>query len=221
MTSTSPAYAGSGHRKRDDEPSARKRREIIKAATTLFLRNGYQDTSMDQVAALASVSKQTVYKRVSDKEQLFSDVVLSVMLRVDEFLNEVTTLLRDSVDPAHDLRVVARRYLDIVLQPQGLQLRRLIIAESGRFPHLARKYYQMGPERTLAALAACFGHLGERGLLRIPDPLLAAHHFAFLVLAIPLDKAMFHSDDEPFPAAERERVADEGVRVFLAAYSMA
>ena len=51
--------------------SARKRRAIVEAATTLFLENGYRGTSMDQIAAVARVSKQTVYKHFSDKEALF------------------------------------------------------------------------------------------------------------------------------------------------------
>ncbi|HEY6478067.1 MAG TPA: helix-turn-helix domain-containing protein, partial [Polyangia bacterium] len=51
--------------------SARKRQAIMEAATTLFLRDGYRNTSMDQVAADAAVSKQTVYKQFADKEQLF------------------------------------------------------------------------------------------------------------------------------------------------------
>ena len=49
--------------------SARKRRAIMEAATALFLRDGYRRTSMDQVAADAAVSKQTVYKQFADKEQ--------------------------------------------------------------------------------------------------------------------------------------------------------
>ena len=47
--------------------SARKRSAILEAATTLFLRNGYRGTSMDEIAALAAVSKQTVYKHFADK----------------------------------------------------------------------------------------------------------------------------------------------------------
>jgi TetR/AcrR family transcriptional repressor of mexJK operon len=48
--------------------------------------------------------------------------------------------------------------------------------------------------------------------------LLAAKHFAFLILGTPLDKAMFYGDDTGFTDEELERFADEGVRVFLKAY---
>ncbi len=48
--------------------------------------------------------------------------------------------------------------------------------------------------------------------------MLAAHHLAWLILATPMDRAMFYGDDGCFTAAELERFADAGVRAFLAAY---
>ena len=63
-----------------DEPrSVRKRSAILDAATTLFLRNGYLGTSMDEIAALARVSKQTVYKHFADKESLFAAIVAAAV----------------------------------------------------------------------------------------------------------------------------------------------
>src|SRR2546425_4547113 len=91
---------------RSDEEgrSARKRRMIMEAATTLFLRNGYQGTSMDEIAALAAVSKQTVYKNFADKERLFSDIVLGVAGAVESFLQTVRDTLRDTEDLDGDLK---------------------------------------------------------------------------------------------------------------------
>jgi len=57
-----------------------------------------------------------------------------------------------------------------------------------------------------------------RGLLRLDDPLIAANHFNWLILSIPLNQVMLCGDDERFTAAELEHFADTGVRVFLAAY---
>ena len=53
----------------DQRRSARKRRAILDAAATTFLSNGYLGTSMDEIAALAHVSKQTVYKHFADKRE--------------------------------------------------------------------------------------------------------------------------------------------------------
>lgn len=203
---------------RDEGRSARKRREILEAATALFLRQGYQGTSMDQIAALAAVSKQTVYKHFSDKDRLFAGILLGIADHVSAFVDSATEALRQTDDLEHDLRRLARRYIATVMQPEILRPRRVVIAEAGRLPDLARGYYQRAPERTLGALTSCFEDLAKRGLLRVDDPRLAAGHFAFLILGMPLDRAMFYGDDEHPSPAELERLADAGVRVFLAAY---
>src|SRR5690349_17519558 len=100
---------------------------IREAATTLFLRSGYLGTSMEEIATLAGVSKQTVYTHFADKERLFTDLILGATDRVDDFLQHVTAVLHDTDDLETDLRQIARRYLAQVLRPEVLQLRRLVI----------------------------------------------------------------------------------------------
>lgn len=203
----------------EDGRSARKRRAIIEAATMLFLQQGYQGTNMDDIAAHAAVSKQTVYKNFADKQRLFAAVVLGTTRTAEEFASGIALLLADTQDVQRDLSELARRYLTTVMQPRVLQLRRLVISEAGRFPELARSYYQQAPDRVLAALAASLEQLSQRGLLRVDDPAVAADHFAWLVLGPPLDRAMFCGDDKRLSTADLERAADTAVRVFLAAYS--
>ena len=55
--------------------SAPKRQAILHAARDLFLQKGYAGASMDEVAAVAGVSKVTIYKHFSDKHTLFVAVV--------------------------------------------------------------------------------------------------------------------------------------------------
>jgi TetR/AcrR family transcriptional repressor of mexJK operon len=87
-----------------------------------------------------------------------------------------------------------------------------------RFPELAQVLYERGPQRAISALAKTFERLAARGLLVIDDPLIAASHFNWLVMAEPLNKAMLLGDEAiPKPPALRRHAA-EGVRVFLAAY---
>jgi TetR/AcrR family transcriptional repressor of mexJK operon len=203
-----------------DGRSARKRRAIVQAATTVFLRNGYLGTSMDEVAALAAVSKQTVYKHFADKERLFTEIILGTIDQVGEpFHTEVLTL-GDTDDLETELGVLARRLMAAVMAPDVLALRRLVIAEADRFPQLGRTYYERGPGRTAAALAVHFQRLAERGLLRLDDPLTAASQFNWLITSIPLNQVMLCGDAGRFTTAELDRYADAGTRAFLAAYSV-
>lgn len=202
----------------DERRSARKRRAILEAATTAFLRNGYLGTSMDEIAALAGVSKQTVYKQFADKERLFSEIVTATVDEIadpnyDEVLN-----LSDTGDVERDLRGFARRQLRAVMEPRLLKLRRLVIGEAGRFPQLGRLFYERGPGRTIDALATMFERLATRGELELDDPRLAAAHFNWLVMSIPLNQAMLLGEDTPATPAQLRRYADAGVRAFLAAY---
>ncbi len=68
---------------------------IREAAARLFLQKGYPATSMDDVAAAARVSKQTIYTHFATKEELFADLVLASAGRVDEFTTALTAALAD------------------------------------------------------------------------------------------------------------------------------
>jgi TetR/AcrR family transcriptional repressor of mexJK operon len=67
-------------------------------------------------------------------------------------------------------------------------------------------------------LASAFSQLTDRALLRIDEPILAANHFTWLVVSIPVNKVMFCGDDTQFTQAELDHYADTAVRVFTAAY---
>lgn len=217
---SSPAQPNPSTDVEDERRSPRKRRAILEAATTLFLRNGYLGTSMDEIAALAGVSKQTVYKHFADKERLFSEIVISTVDEASDPVHEEVLKLEDSGDLEADLRNLARRQLALVMQPKIMQLRRLVIGEVGRFPELGRTFYEQGPGRTMAALAEAFEHLAERGLLRLEDAPLAAAHFNWLIMSAPINRAMLLGHDEAPAPAELDRYAESGVRVFLAAYGL-
>ena len=126
--------------------------------------------------------------------------------------------LRDSTDLAAGLQDLARALLAQVIQPRVMQLRRLVISEANRFPELGRLFYDGGPGRTIDALAATFESLAARGTLRLQDPRLAAEHFNWLVMSIPLNRVMLCGDAELPAQADLDRYADAGARAFLAAY---
>ncbi|MER5275923.1 TetR/AcrR family transcriptional regulator [Streptomyces sp. NPDC002809] len=197
--------------------SERKRQAIMEAGTSAFMEKGYSGTSMDDIAKLAAVSKQTVYKHFSDKEKLFAEIVLATTDRIDGMVDLVADIPSDADTLDENLARLARQFLVALTQPQVLQLRRLVIANADAFPELGAAWYEQGFERVLATLAATFERLADDGLLRIDEPLLAAHHFSGLLLWVPVNKAMFHGGPR-HTEAEIDHYATAGVRAFLAAY---
>src|SRR5919109_2144979 len=175
---------------------------ILNAAAGLFLEKGYQATSMDEIAAEAKVSKQTIYTHFAGKEDLFADLVLANAGRVEEFVGLIGPAL-DGVESLEvRLRRLARTYLGFISRPDSLRLRRLIIGEATRFPDLAREYYDRVPGRVYEALAAAF-----RQTLKVEDPTQAARDFAWLTVGLTLDRGMFHTLEGAATSSELDRLA--------------
>jgi AcrR family transcriptional regulator len=206
--------------KRPDETgrSARKRRAILDAARQLFLQHGYVSTSMDDVAAHAGVSKQTVYKHFGDKRRMFVELLTGEMGQADAGVSALADAIPGTQDLPSDLGAYARAYVSAIMQPDLIRLRRVVIGEAERFPELAETWYARGPAAAYDRFAAWFEVLRARGLLHVDDPHLAAQHFNWLVLSIPLNEAMARPPTGPADELKLHRYADEGVRVFLAAY---
>ncbi len=196
----------------------RKRHDIVEAATQLFLEQGYQGTSMDEIVAAAEVSKQTVYKQYVDKQQLFAGIVLGITERAEGIAETIANLFGEIVEVEVGLVRLARVYAAAVVNPQVLQLRRLVISEADHFPELAQAYFERAPGRGLEAIEVGLQGLVDRDLLRIDDPATAAGHFAYVILGPMIDKALFHPHSK-VTESEIEYHAVTGVRVFLAAYT--
>ncbi|WP_405688716.1 TetR/AcrR family transcriptional regulator [Streptomyces sp. NBC_01387] len=187
------------------------------AATQVFMAKGYSGTSMDDIAKLATVSKQTVYKHFADKEKLFNEIVLATTDQVDAMIDLVADIPADGDGLEQNLTRLAAQFLTALTKPEVIQLRRLIIANADAFPELGATWYEQGFERVLATLAATFQRLADKGLLRIDDPLLAANHFSGLLLWIPVNKAMFHGSPQ-HTQGELDDYVTAGVAAFLRAY---
>jgi TetR/AcrR family transcriptional repressor of mexJK operon len=200
------------------EPRAsRKRRAILDAAGDVFLRNGYVGTSMDEIATIASVSKQTVYKHFTDKATLFNELITATVGDTDGAQGPIVPSGVGPLD--EEFRVFARHLLYGVMQPRVLQLRRLVIGEATRFPALGRAFHDAGLAAMTDTLATLFVRLADEGRLHVDDPRLAAEHFLWLVLSTPLNRAMLLGDDHGVGTDELDRYADAGVSAFLAAHA--
>ncbi|HEX4195962.1 MAG TPA: TetR/AcrR family transcriptional regulator [Caulobacteraceae bacterium] len=195
----------------------RKRRAILQEAEALFLDRGFVGASVEEVAARAAVSKQTVYKQFESKAALFVAVVQDMTRQGSDRVQV------QMPDPETDAGVVdaltghGQRLLNIALAPKLLRLRRLVISETDRFPELGRALYEGGPGRAIAGLAAALRRWTDRGLLVLDDPMVAATQFNWLVMGDPINRAMFFGSVH-LSASEQQRHLEQSVRVFLAAY---
>src|SRR5688500_909145 len=176
----------------DDPRVVRSRSALVDAARTLFLRKGYAGTTMEEIAALAGLTKRTVYNNYADKNALFTEIVADVIAYAEEFARGLRAEFNVGITAAN-LRAtfddMGRRLALGVVRPEVVALRRLLIGEARGFPALATKYFDRAPGQVIDALASGFEHLGRVGLLRVTDARRAAAQFAYLVAGEPLDRA--------------------------------
>ncbi len=201
-----------------ERSSDRRHREIREAAIGVFLASGYDGATMEEIAALAGVSKQTVYKHFADKQNLFADIVMSTTDDMDALVGHISDRLSQTTDPTADLEHLAETFLNALMEPRVLRLRRLVISSADRFPEIATAWYKEGFERALGALAATFGTLADRQLLAVDDPAMAAEHFVGMLFWIPVNKAMFTGDDNYAGSHDLAPVARSAARAFMKAY---
>ncbi|MBV9095108.1 MAG: TetR/AcrR family transcriptional regulator [Streptosporangiaceae bacterium] len=200
------------------ERASRKRRQIRQAAAGEFLSKGYAGTSMDDVAAAARVSKQTVYKHFGSKEELFVAIIEATVGEVmDEVFERVGPTPGRHGELAQELLTMGRRLIVLIMQPELLALRRLVTGEASRFPQLGEVWWRGGPARLMAGLAELLRQAGQDGELAINDPQLAAQQLQWLILSIPLNRAML-CPGQAYTSEELYHYSDAGIRTFLAAY---
>src|ERR1700751_4454129 len=113
-------------------PTAAERRareaQILGTALSVFLASGFGGATIHELAAAAKVTKRTLYAYFGDKDALFAAMVRDLAVGV-------------SLDAASDhgtLEALAARIISRVHSDELVGLHRLVIAESGRFPELAR-----------------------------------------------------------------------------------
>jgi AcrR family transcriptional regulator len=173
-----------------DAERSQRRDDILDAAVRLFLAGGFEQVTLDDIAPAARVAKRTIYTYFGDRTEIFLAAV--------ERLRDRTLAPPSDQDRIADLDDLATGIVRALHSDEAVGLHRLMIAESGRFPELAHRFYEDGPRRYIAALAerlpwpdtgraeraeALFALLlGERhrqrllGLAPAPSPDAAADH---------------------------------------------
>ncbi len=134
--------------------------ELLDAALDLFVDKGFAGTRLDDVAARAGVSKGTLYLYYANKEELLKAVVRANLVPlIDAFAGEI----RASDAPcAEQLRRFFRRWWEVVGATRYAGIAKLVVAESGNFPELAR-FFQ---EEVILPVMGVLGSIVARGIER-------------------------------------------------------
>ncbi|MEO1733014.1 MAG: TetR/AcrR family transcriptional regulator [Pseudomonadota bacterium] len=194
--------------------TGRKFDQVLEGARKVFMSDGFEGASVDDIAKAAGVSKATLYSYFPDKKLLFIE-----MARVEcGRMAEQTLGMMDINAPVRDaMKVAANQVINFLTSRFALQVFRICVAESNRFPELGRAFYENGPKRGRREIIEYFAIKVAHGELKIPDFEMAADQFSELCKSRLWNKAVFGIQSE-FTEFERRQVAEEAVETFLARY---
>ncbi|MGL4515479.1 MAG: TetR/AcrR family transcriptional regulator [Shewanella sp.] len=129
--------------------SEQKKQQILVAAMDLFCRQGFPHTSMDEVARLAGVSKQTVYAHYGSKDELFVAAIESKC--IGHNLND--DLLKDPQQPEATLMRFAIKFGEMIVSPEAITVFKTCVAQSESHPEASQLFFAAGPQHIVGILA--------------------------------------------------------------------
>lgn len=154
-----------------------KRQVILRGAKAVFLKAGFGNATMDDIAARAGVSKMTVYRHFGSKEDLFAGLIMDLCDQI--VVQDLERIFEEQ--PEQALGQYARRMIDIVFGRDTIELHRIVIAESLRFPQLGKLFYETGPQVCIDVLARYFEKNRGNKRFRIATPQRTAEEFLELL----------------------------------------
>ncbi|MFB2531690.1 TetR/AcrR family transcriptional regulator [Paracoccus sp. p3-h83] len=195
----------------------RKFQQVLEGARKVFLRDGFDGASVDDIAREASVSKATLYSYFPEKRLMLIEVARAEFEQLANSAHEDVDLTLPTPDL---LRAVAYLVATNIASDFSIQVFRLAVAESPRFPAIGHEYLRAGPGLLNDRLSMLMTLLVQRGDLAIDDLDLAVEQFMELCSVKLHDLAQFGQRDQVTPQMI-DRVVDGAVRLFLAGYGAA
>ncbi len=194
----------------------RKWTQVLDGARTVFMRDGFEGASVDDIVREAGVSKATLYSYFPDKRLLFIEVAkIECAAQSDAAIAQIEA----SGDLRQALTMAATRMVRFFLSDVGMQVYRIVVAEAQRFPEIGREFYDTGPKRVREILKTFLRRGIDEGVLKIDDIDLAADQFPELCKAGLHVQMALGIRDKP-SEAEIDRVVAGAVDVFLCKYGV-
>jgi TetR/AcrR family transcriptional repressor of mexJK operon len=155
---------------------------LLQAAREVFLESGYEGASIEEMLRRVGGSKASLYSYFGSKENLFGDVITA---QCDDFLANLGIPTEADEDIAGTLTAIGHRFLNVFLDGSKRELFRIVVAEAGRFPQLAKRFFEQGPERAHRQLGAYLRLQQKAGRVHCENPEFAASAFLETVKSTP------------------------------------
>jgi TetR/AcrR family transcriptional regulator, mexJK operon transcriptional repressor len=191
-----------------------KEQEVLDVATEYFLQHGYRGASINAMARSSGISKESIYRYFSSKQQLFEAVIGRELIEYRRNLHRLDATLR-SMDLRPALVTVAETILGIITTDRTLALRRLIFDEATRSPEVGQHYYKIGPAQAYSVLESVLETHKYESDFDIPT--LARHFTGLLSWRVTLERqcAVRSQPTQQEIAEISEALVDDFMKAFL------
>lgn len=194
----------------------RKFAQVLDGARKVFLRDGFEGASVDDIAREAAVSKATLYSYFPDKRLMFIEVFRAELSRDTA---DASALIDVDLPVEQVLPFIVQMISSQLTSDFGVRVYRVSVGEAERFPTLAQEYYDAGPGLLRSQLVRYLERCVQRGELVVEDLELAADQLIRLAGTTIQDRTIFLGRE----SVDRDmlrRVNRGAVAMFMAAYGV-
>jgi AcrR family transcriptional regulator len=197
------------------EADGAKRRQIVEGARAVFLTQGFDAASMNDIARKAGVSKGTLYVYFKSKEELF-EAIAEEQCRFHA--EGVFALDAEDHDVAGVLTKLGTAFAHFLCN-RSTSAVRTVIAIADRMPEVGRQFYETGPAVGIGKLSEYLRAQVAAGVLEIPvdDCDIVSGQFLESCLAATFKPVLFNFAPPP-PQERIDHVVGIAVRAFMKAY---
>ncbi|MBK0063560.1 MULTISPECIES: TetR/AcrR family transcriptional regulator [unclassified Acinetobacter] len=192
-----------------------KRDLIIQAAKQTFLKQGFEATSMDELALVANVARRTIYNQFDSKEELFNAVIIDIWKNVKPYRPEQNDDAQHN--PSKGLFNLGMAIANYWSPPIVRSFLKLVIVEGDRFPDLPRNFYRLGKEPMIQSIFDYLTQMKHSHLLKIDDIGLATQQFIGMINEPLIGLGLIILSDEP-DMQRKEHVVQAAVQCFINGY---
>lgn len=192
----------------------RKYDDVLAGAREVFLAQGFEGASVDDIARAAGVSKATLYSYFSDKRLMFLEVAKAECCRQ---VVGAESKISPHIKLHEALHIAAVTLVEFFTSDFYLRMFRVVVAESERFPELGRQFYETGPLMGRNRIVDYLKEAETRGEIEIKDKELAADLFTEMCRADLFAQMLFGIKSKA-TQEEKDRVINGAVAMFLARF---
>lgn len=193
-----------------------KRKRILEAAKTAFLKHGYHHANMNQIAKDASVTKLTVYNHFQDKANLF-------ICAIEESCKEyIATRHFQLTADSHFLQSfyhVCECAIYTIYLPEALKLEHVLFELAAEQSPLTEKFFNASHQKMCNSMVDFFQQASNLGFIRADIPLKQTELIMSLLLGLRHHHVLLGMEAAPNTDELQQSIAD-AIEIFMLKYGI-